>query len=243
MKRHGTPPTILRNAPVGALNKRDGVDPVHYADLVGADLDLLHERADDFPTRRPISLVQTLFQLLGELLKFADHQTQFGALRCFVGQLVGFAFQTCQTLFAGTYLRLEFLLFQKTFTVSIDQPSDAALELADARRDVVNEGRHVLLAAQPPLIFRLDLGRLAQQLAHVAPDHFVQRGHVDRRIGASWFVGVLLSHAARTTVRTGGTLGRTTLGLVLRVALLGVTRLATPSITAGRAHEQALQQE
>jgi len=112
----GTHPTILRNAPVGALNKRDGVDPVHYPDLVGADFDLLHERSDDFPARRPIGLLQALFQVLGELLKFADHQTQFGALRVFVGQLLGFAFQTGQSLFAGTYLRLEFLLFQKAFT-------------------------------------------------------------------------------------------------------------------------------
>src|SRR5436305_6760770 len=62
----GTPTTILRNAPIGGLNKRDGADPIHDADLLVAHFNLLHQCANDFPTQTPVCLLQTLVQPLGK---------------------------------------------------------------------------------------------------------------------------------------------------------------------------------
>lgn len=70
----GTLPTILRNAPIGGTNKRDGIDPIDYADLFVTQLDPLHQRADDLATRRPVNLFEPLLQPGRELRQFADHE-------------------------------------------------------------------------------------------------------------------------------------------------------------------------
>jgi hypothetical protein len=70
----------LRNAPVGGLNKRDGVDPVDDADLLVAYLNLLHQGADDFPARGPVGPFQALIHPPGKPRQFTDHQARVGAL-------------------------------------------------------------------------------------------------------------------------------------------------------------------
>ena len=48
-----TPPTMLHNAPVGAIGKRGGGYPVHDPDAPCADLDPLHQGSDDLPAAHP----------------------------------------------------------------------------------------------------------------------------------------------------------------------------------------------
>jgi RNA-directed DNA polymerase len=45
------PPTIWQNAPLGAFSKRGEVHPVDHPDLLGANLDALDQRPNDFPLR------------------------------------------------------------------------------------------------------------------------------------------------------------------------------------------------
>ena len=90
----GTSTTILRNAPKGGPNKRDGVDPVHDANLLVAHLDLLHQGSDDFPTGGPVGLFQALIHPPGEFLHLTDHQAQLGALPFLLRRLFLLRFQS-----------------------------------------------------------------------------------------------------------------------------------------------------
>ena len=72
-----TPPTTLRRTLLGAFLKRGGTDPIHDADLLIVDLDLLHQSPNDLPSRGPVRLVQLLGNAPGELLQLTDHQPQF----------------------------------------------------------------------------------------------------------------------------------------------------------------------
>src|ERR1700676_4228152 len=48
-----TPPTILQNAPVGAIYKRGGTHPVHDPYLLLIDLHPFHQRTHDLSTCGP----------------------------------------------------------------------------------------------------------------------------------------------------------------------------------------------
>jgi retron-type reverse transcriptase len=51
-----TPPTTLRTISLGAPLKRGRTHPIDDANLLLVDLDLLDQRPDDLPSRRPIRL-------------------------------------------------------------------------------------------------------------------------------------------------------------------------------------------
>ena len=75
-----TPPTMLRRTLLGASLKRGRTDPIHDADLLLVDLDLLHQGPNDLPSRVPVRLLQLLGNASRELLQLADHQPQFRLL-------------------------------------------------------------------------------------------------------------------------------------------------------------------
>src|SRR3954471_16638130 len=75
-----TPPTMLRTTLLGAPFKRGGTDPIHDANLLLVDLDLLHQRPDDLPARVPVRLLQPLRDAPRELLQPDDHQPEFRLL-------------------------------------------------------------------------------------------------------------------------------------------------------------------
>jgi hypothetical protein len=49
-----TPPTMLQRTLLGAPLKRGWTDPIHDADLLLVDLDLLHQGPNDLPSRGPV---------------------------------------------------------------------------------------------------------------------------------------------------------------------------------------------
>src|SRR3954471_24325921 len=76
-----TPPTMLRTSLLGAPFKRGGTDPIYDADLLLVDLDPLHQRPDDLPSRLPVRPLQPLRDAPREPLQLADHQAEFRLLR------------------------------------------------------------------------------------------------------------------------------------------------------------------
>ncbi len=52
-----TPPTMLQRTLLGASLKRGWTDPIHDADLLLVDLDLLHQSPNDLPSRVPVRLL------------------------------------------------------------------------------------------------------------------------------------------------------------------------------------------
>src|SRR3954462_11539738 len=71
-----TPPTMLQTTLLGATLKRGWTDSIHDAHLLLVDLDFLHQRPNDLPSRVPVRLFQHPGNPLRELLQLADHQPQ-----------------------------------------------------------------------------------------------------------------------------------------------------------------------
>ena len=67
-----TPPTMLQTSLLGATFKRGWADPIHDADLLLIDLDLLNQGSDDLPLRRPVWLAESFGNLAGKFLQLAD---------------------------------------------------------------------------------------------------------------------------------------------------------------------------
>src|ERR1700757_3338901 len=88
-----TPPTMLQRTLLGASLKRGGTDPIHDADLLLVDLDLLHQSPNDLPSRGPVRLLQLPGNTPCELLQLTDHQPQFLLLGGLVHPLVTLVLQ------------------------------------------------------------------------------------------------------------------------------------------------------
>jgi hypothetical protein len=66
---------MLRTTLLGAPFKRGRTDPIHDADLLFVDLDLLHQGPNHLPSRGPVRLLQPLRDATCELLQLTDHQS------------------------------------------------------------------------------------------------------------------------------------------------------------------------
>ena len=71
---------MLQTTSLGASLKRGWTDPIHDADLLLVDLDLLDQRPNYFPSRLPARLLQFFGNTLGEFLQLADHEPEFRLL-------------------------------------------------------------------------------------------------------------------------------------------------------------------
>src|SRR5271157_1212100 len=107
-----TPPTMLQTTLLGASLKRGRTDPIHDADLLLIDLDLLHQSTKDLPSRVPVRLLQLLGNASRELLQLADHQPQFHFLVGLVNPLPTLILQLGQALSRRQDPRLEFRLVE-----------------------------------------------------------------------------------------------------------------------------------
>src|SRR5271165_5740444 len=116
-----TPPTMLQRTLLGASLKRGWTDPIHDADLLLVDLDLLHQSPNDLPSRVPVRLLQLLGDAFRELLQLADHQPQFHFLVGLVNPLPTLILQLGQALARRQDPRLEFRLVEQPVAVGIDQ--------------------------------------------------------------------------------------------------------------------------
>jgi hypothetical protein len=116
-----TPPTMLQRTLLGASLKRGRTDPIHDADLLLVDLDLLHQSTNDLPSRVPVRLLQLLGNASRELLQLADHQPQFHFLVGLVNPLPTLILQLGQALSRRQDPRLEFRLVEQPVAVGIDQ--------------------------------------------------------------------------------------------------------------------------
>ena len=116
-----TPPTMLQRTLLGASLKRGRTDPIHDADLLLVDLDLLHQSTDDLPSRVPVRLLQLLGNASRELLQLTDHQPQFHFLVGLVKPLPTLILQLGQALSRRQDPGLEFRLVEQPVAVGIDQ--------------------------------------------------------------------------------------------------------------------------
>src|SRR5215469_532728 len=117
-----TPPTTLQRTLLGASLKRVGADPIHDADLLLADLDLLHQSPNDLPSLGPVRLLQLLGDTPGELLQLTDHQPQFLLLGGLVPPPVTLVLPFGQPLARCHDPRLEFGFIERPLAVGVDQP-------------------------------------------------------------------------------------------------------------------------
>src|SRR5262245_15393344 len=85
-----TPPTILQNAPVGAVNKRERTHPVHDSDRLLVHFYPFHQSTNDLPPCGPVSLLQPALDPVGKFPQLPDHQPQFLLLSVFLGLRLGF---------------------------------------------------------------------------------------------------------------------------------------------------------
>jgi hypothetical protein len=176
-----TPPTTLQRTLLGAPLKRGWADPVHDADLVLVDLDLLHQSPNDLPSRGPVRLLQLSGDPLGELLQLTDHQTQFLLPSGLVHPLVSLFLQFGQPLARRQDPRLEFRLVEQPLAVGIDQTRYHFLHIDDHVVEMLRlTTRPGLRPLQPPLVLRPDSLGLGQEMTHVVPDGGVQDIGADR---------------------------------------------------------------
>src|SRR3954451_8045384 len=117
-----SPPTMLRTALLGAPLKRGWTDPIHDPDLLLVDLDLLHQGANDLPSRVPVRSFQLLGNAPRERFQLADHQPELRLLRGLSETLTTLLFQLGQTPARRQDPRLEFRLVEQALPVGIDQP-------------------------------------------------------------------------------------------------------------------------
>jgi len=116
-----TPPTMLQRTLLGASLKRGRTDPIHDADLLLVDLDLLHQSTKDLPSRVPVRLMQLLGNASRELLQLANYQPQFHFLVGLVNPLPTLILQLGQSFARRQDPRLEFRLVEQPVAVGIDQ--------------------------------------------------------------------------------------------------------------------------
>jgi hypothetical protein len=112
---------MLQRTLLGASLKRGRTDPIHDADLLLVDLDLLHQSTKDLPSRVPVRLLQLLGNASRELLQVADHQPEFHFLVGLVNPLTTLILQLGQALSRRQNPRLEFRLVEQPVAVGIDQ--------------------------------------------------------------------------------------------------------------------------
>src|SRR5215471_9668877 len=169
-----TPPTMLQTTLLGAPFKRGRTDPIHDADLLLVDLDLLHQGPDDLPSRVPVGLLQLLGNAPGELLQLADHQPQFRFLGGLAHLLPTLGLQLGQALARRQEPRLEFGFVEQPIAISIDQSRNHPLEIMDQLVGPLHLAARAGLRPSPPLVLRPDPLGLGQELTHVFPDGGVQ---------------------------------------------------------------------
>src|SRR5262249_38259138 len=126
-----TPPTMLQTTLLGAPFKRGRTDPIHDADLLLVDLDLLHQSPDDLPSRVPVGLLQLLGDAPRELLQLADHQPQFRFLGGLAHLLPTLGLQLRQAPSRRQEPRLEFGSVEQPIAIRIDQSRSHPLEIID----------------------------------------------------------------------------------------------------------------
>ncbi len=126
-----TPPTMLQTTRWGPRFKRGRTDPIHDANLLLVDLDLLHQRPNDLPSRVPVRLLQFLGNTFGELLQLADHQPEFRLLGGLVCPLPTLVLPLGQALSRRQDPRLEFRLVEQPVAVGIDQSRNHLFYIID----------------------------------------------------------------------------------------------------------------
>ncbi len=116
-----TPPTMLQTSLLGASLKRGRTDPIHDANLLVVDLDLLDQRPNNFPSRLPARLLQLFGNPAGELFQLSDHQPEFILLSRLVHLSAVLTLPLGQPLLCGQDPRLEFRFVKHPIAVGVDE--------------------------------------------------------------------------------------------------------------------------
>ena len=231
-----TPPTMLRTTLLGAPFKRGGTDPIHDADLLLVDLDLLHQGPDDLPSRVPVRLLQPLRDAPRELLQLADHQPQFRLLGGLADPLPMLVLQLGQALPRRRDPRLEFRLVEQPVAVGIDQSRNHLFYITHQLAEML----HLLTRArlrplQPPLVLRPDPLGLGQEAGARLP----------RRRRPAYRCGSACSSRGagrRSDRRRSPCSGSRRRGPCLALGRGPARRLAVAAVAAPLADDQALEQ-
>jgi hypothetical protein len=111
----------LQNAPFGARIKRVPIHPEHHVHPSFSHLHTFYQGTDDVALAAPICFFQTACHLLAKLFQSTDYQPQFRFERFFVGELLSLFFEFVYTLTHTSRPGLEFILFDETLGVAVDQ--------------------------------------------------------------------------------------------------------------------------
>ena len=93
------------------------------------NLDARHDRADQLATGIPISGVELLGDLAGELFQAPDQQPEILVPRGFVGEVARLLLKAGQALAQARDPWFELLLVDESLRVAVDQPGQALADL------------------------------------------------------------------------------------------------------------------
>jgi len=142
----------------------------------------LDQGADDFSACVGVGLIESLADLVGEIVEAAEDHTQViafsDALRC----RRRFLLQTLESLFSLSYSRLELTLVQQAVFIGIDQAADAALGSSDLFLKLGKTNVGFVLSRQPALELAPQLMRVLQDGTNVGPRRRVEPVHSHRLV-------------------------------------------------------------
>lgn len=142
--------------------------------MLVVNLDRLNQTANDLTPRVPVGVLQAVTNLLGEVIEFAQHLLKVRALSFAVTHFHRFVFQSCQSLFSVPHTRFEFFLLQQTRLIRIDQSADAAMHMGNLLHELLRLNIGFRGSVKPTLKLGLQIGRVLQDRADVAPDRGIE---------------------------------------------------------------------
>ena len=178
---------LLRRGACRLRRERWRLDAEDDVDLVAVDLDPPDQDADQLALLLPVELIEVLLDPRGERLEPPDDQRQLRAQPRPLDEPAPLLLQARQAPPQPSDTRLELGLLDQALGVAVDQPADPApqpLQLGLDGRKVPRLEVATSAAAEPPLVFRRDPTRIAQQPLDLAPDGRLETVGPDLRVVA-----------------------------------------------------------
>jgi hypothetical protein len=201
------------------------------------DLDAFDKKPDQIALQRPIQSGHALLDLFCKIFEPTDEERQGSAQGGLVLQGGGLLFPDLDPLSQPCDPLLEFVFFDQTLGIAIDESGDAAAQLGDLRfgsDEIGTIGVRMLGLVQPPLVLGRDQLGVVEEPLHFLPDRRVGAIGPQLRVGAQALTAKAMGIAAAAAV----------VGIVAPLSFCRprADRLVVIGIAAPPAHQQSLQE-
>ena len=165
---------LQKEAPKGAVSKRERVDPIGDSDLIGANLHVFDQSPNDFSAGGPVRALQSVLNLFGKVIELSDDEPDLFFFRFSTLDFRGLVFKPVEPLSRLVNPRQEFRFRQDSFFVGIDESADPPTGTLDLSLQLVAVILLPMWLGQPPFVFMSDGFGIAEQRADVGPHSRVQ---------------------------------------------------------------------